>query len=74
MPGPRPLSRDGADVRAEHPLDYLGQDGGAGLGSGPGMAVGAVLALAGTDRPPVAVPPRSRDRREPGLDAGVDGG
>jgi thiamine pyrophosphate-dependent acetolactate synthase large subunit-like protein len=50
-----PLSWDGADVRAEHPLDYLGQDGGAGLGSGPGMAVGAALALAGTDRLPVAV-------------------
>ena len=29
------------------PLDYLGQDGGAGLGSGPGMAVGAALALRG---------------------------
>jgi hypothetical protein len=41
-----PLSWDGADLRAEHPLDYLGQDGGAGLGSGPGMAVGAGLALA----------------------------
>jgi thiamine pyrophosphate-dependent acetolactate synthase large subunit-like protein len=50
-----PLSWDGADVRAEHPLDYLGQDGGAGLGSGPGMAVGAALALAGGDRLPVAV-------------------
>jgi thiamine pyrophosphate-dependent acetolactate synthase large subunit-like protein len=50
-----PLSWDGADLRAEHPLDYLGQDGGAGLGSGPGMAVGAALALAGTDRLPVAV-------------------
>jgi thiamine pyrophosphate-dependent acetolactate synthase large subunit-like protein len=50
-----PLSWAGTDVRAEHPLDYLGQDGGAGLGSGPGMAVGAALALAGSDRLPVAV-------------------
>jgi thiamine pyrophosphate-dependent acetolactate synthase large subunit-like protein len=50
-----PLSWDGADVWAEHPLDYLGQDGGAGLGSGPGMAVGAALALAGSGRLPVAV-------------------
>jgi thiamine pyrophosphate-dependent acetolactate synthase large subunit-like protein len=50
-----PLSWDGADLRAEHPLDYLGQDGGAGLGSGPGMAVGAALALAGSGRLPVAV-------------------
>lgn len=38
-----------------HPLDYLGTDGGEGIGSGPGMAVGAALALRGTDRLPVAV-------------------
>lgn len=38
-----------------HPLDYLGYDGGAGIGSGPGMAVGAALALRGTPRLPVAV-------------------
>ncbi|HTX09322.1 MAG TPA: thiamine pyrophosphate-binding protein [Solirubrobacteraceae bacterium] len=50
-----PLGWDGADVRVAHPLDYLGQDGGAGLGSGPGMAVGAALALAGGNRLPVAV-------------------
>jgi len=50
-----PLGWDGADLLAEHPLDYLGQDGGAGLGSGPGMAVGAALALAGLGRLPVAV-------------------
>ena len=52
-----PLGWDGADLVVEHPLDYLGQDGGAGLGSGPGMAVGAALALAleGHGRLPVAV-------------------
>ena len=38
-----------------HPLDYLGYDGGGGIGSGPGMAVGAALALRGTPRLPVAV-------------------
>ena len=40
-----------------HPLDYLGADGGGGIGSGPGMAVGAALALrdTGSDRLPVAV-------------------
>jgi len=38
-----------------HPLDYLGYDGGAGVGSGPGMAVGAALALRGTGRLPVAI-------------------
>jgi thiamine pyrophosphate-dependent acetolactate synthase large subunit-like protein len=50
-----PLGWDGADLEAGHPLDYLGQDGGAGIGSGPGMAVGAALALDGTGRLPVAV-------------------
>jgi len=50
-----PLSWDGADLVAQHPLDYLGQDGGAGLGSGPGMAVGAALALVGHERLAVAV-------------------
>lgn len=38
-----------------HPLDYLGYDGGAGVGSGPGMSVGAALALKGGPRLPVAV-------------------
>src|SRR5215831_8245867 len=40
-----------------HPLDYLGIDGGGGIGSGPGMAVGAALALrdTGSGRLPVAV-------------------
>lgn len=37
------------------PLDYLGQDGGAGIGSGPGMTVGAALALRGSGRLPVAL-------------------
>jgi thiamine pyrophosphate-dependent acetolactate synthase large subunit-like protein len=50
-----PLSWHGADLVAAAPLDYLGQDGGAGLGSGPGMAVGAALALADHDRLAVAV-------------------
>lgn len=50
-----PLGWDGADLQVTHPLDYLGQDGGAGVGSGPGMAVGAALALAGSGRTPVAV-------------------
>jgi len=38
-----------------HPLDFLGADGGGGIGSGPGMAVGAALALRDSDRLPVAV-------------------
>src|SRR5512146_2374590 len=35
-------------------MDYLGFEGGAGLGSTPGIAVGAGLALKGTGRIPVA--------------------
>lgn len=50
-----PLGWNGADLEASHPLDYLGQDGGAGIGSGPGMAAGAALALEGSGRLPVAV-------------------
>jgi thiamine pyrophosphate-dependent acetolactate synthase large subunit-like protein len=37
-----------------HPLDYLGKDGGGGIGSGPGLAIGAALALRGTGRLVVA--------------------
>jgi len=50
-----PLGWGGADLSVGHPLDYLGLDGGAGIGSGPGMAVGAALALEGSGRLPVAV-------------------
>jgi thiamine pyrophosphate-dependent acetolactate synthase large subunit-like protein len=39
----------------QDPLDYLGTDGGGGVGAGPGMAVGAALALRGSDRLPVAI-------------------
>ena len=40
-----------------HPLDFLGTDGGGGIGSGPGMAVGAALALrdTGSGRLPIAI-------------------
>jgi len=38
-----------------HPLDHIGSDGGAGLGSGPGMAVGAALALKDSGRTVVSV-------------------
>ncbi|HEY1930686.1 MAG TPA: thiamine pyrophosphate-binding protein [Acetobacteraceae bacterium] len=37
------------------PLDYIGGDGGGGIGGGPGIAVGAALALRGSGRIPVAV-------------------
>jgi thiamine pyrophosphate-dependent acetolactate synthase large subunit-like protein len=32
------------------PLDFLGYDGGGGVGSGPGLAVGAAIGLQGTGR------------------------
>jgi len=44
-----PLSWNGAAWPFRHPLDYLGSDGGAGIGGGPGIAVGAALALEGSD-------------------------
>jgi thiamine pyrophosphate-dependent acetolactate synthase large subunit-like protein len=50
-----PLGWSGEMWDFEHPLDYLGYDGGGGIGSGPGMAVGAALAMKGTNRLPVAV-------------------
>lgn len=40
-----PLGWRGSDLICTHPLSFLGQDGGAGLASGPGQAVGTALAL-----------------------------
>lgn len=45
-----PLGWNGGYLPFRHPLDYIGYDGGAGVGSGPGITVGAALALRGTDR------------------------
>jgi thiamine pyrophosphate-dependent acetolactate synthase large subunit-like protein len=50
-----PLSWNGATWPFRHPLDYIGSAGGGGLGAGPGLAVGAALALKGSGRLPVAV-------------------
>jgi thiamine pyrophosphate-dependent acetolactate synthase large subunit-like protein len=49
------LSWNGASWAFLHPLDYLGSDGGGGVGGGPGISVGAALALKGSGRLPVAV-------------------
>jgi thiamine pyrophosphate-dependent acetolactate synthase large subunit-like protein len=49
------LSWNGASWAFMHPLDYLGADGGGGVGGGPGISIGAALALKGSDRLPVAV-------------------
>ncbi|MGE4336821.1 MAG: thiamine pyrophosphate-binding protein [Pigmentiphaga sp.] len=50
-----PLSWSGEFWDFRHPLDFLGYDGGGGVGSGPGMAIGSALALKGGGRLPVAV-------------------
>ncbi len=50
-----PISWDGAAWPFRHPLDFLGGDGGAGIGAGPGISVGAALALLDTGRLPVSI-------------------
>jgi thiamine pyrophosphate-dependent acetolactate synthase large subunit-like protein len=50
-----PLGWNGAYTHFRHPLDYIGHDGGAGVGSGPSMTVGAALALKGSGRIPIAL-------------------
>ena len=50
-----PLAWGGHAWEVAHPLDMLGGDGGGGIGGGPGMAVGAALALRGSGRLPIAV-------------------
>ena len=50
-----PLGWAGDAYHFTGPLDYLGNDGGGGLASGPGNAVGAGLALIDSGRIPVAI-------------------
>jgi thiamine pyrophosphate-dependent acetolactate synthase large subunit-like protein len=50
-----PLNWPAGTYAFHEPLDYLGYDGGGGVGSGPGMAVGAALALQDSGRIPVAI-------------------
>ena len=50
-----PIGWPGGAMHFRGPLDMLGGDGGAGIGSGPGMAVGAALGLRGSGRIPVAI-------------------
>ncbi len=49
------LSWNGASWAFKHPLDYIGSDGGGGVGGGPGISVGAALALKGSGRLTVGV-------------------
>ncbi|WP_245593474.1 thiamine pyrophosphate-binding protein [Azospirillum halopraeferens] len=50
-----PLGWPRAASHFTHPLAYLGKDGGAAVGVGPGHAVGAALALRGSGRIAAAV-------------------
>jgi thiamine pyrophosphate-dependent acetolactate synthase large subunit-like protein len=50
-----PLSWNGATWPFRHPLDYVGSEGGGGVGGGPGTSIGAALALKGSGRLPIAI-------------------
>ncbi len=50
-----PLGWNGAYWAFHHPLDFLGSDGGGGVGGGPGISVGAALALKGSGRLPICI-------------------
>jgi len=50
-----PLGWNGAYRHFGHPLDYIGSEGGGGVGAGPGITVGAALALKDSGRLPVAI-------------------
>jgi thiamine pyrophosphate-dependent acetolactate synthase large subunit-like protein len=50
-----PLGWNGAYRHFRHPLDYLGADGGGGVGAGPGLTVGAALALRDSGRMVVGI-------------------
>jgi len=50
-----PLSWDDSWLVFRHPLDYIGAEGGGGIGGGPGISVGAALALKGSGRLPIAI-------------------
>jgi thiamine pyrophosphate-dependent acetolactate synthase large subunit-like protein len=50
-----PLSWDDTWLTFRHPLDFVGSDGGGGVGGGPGISVGAALALKGSGRLPIAL-------------------
>jgi len=50
-----PLGWNGAYRHFRHPLDYLGADGGGGVGAGPGLTVGSALALKGSGRMVVGI-------------------
>jgi thiamine pyrophosphate-dependent acetolactate synthase large subunit-like protein len=50
-----PLSWNGESWPFLQPLDFIGSDGGGGIGGGPGISVGAALALKASGVLPVAI-------------------
>ena len=50
-----PLGWNGGYRHFRHPMDYLGGDGGGGVGAGPGLVVGTALALKGQKRMAVGI-------------------
>jgi len=50
-----PLGWNGAYTHFRHPLEFIGPDGGGGVGAGPGITVGAGLALKGSGRIPIGL-------------------
>ena len=50
-----PLGWNGEYRHFHHPMDYIGLNGGGGIGAGPGISVGAGLALKGSGRIPVGI-------------------
>jgi thiamine pyrophosphate-dependent acetolactate synthase large subunit-like protein len=50
-----PLGWAGDMWHFRHPLDFVGSDGGGGIGAGPGLTVGGAIALKGSARLPVSI-------------------
>lgn len=50
-----PLGWSGEMWHFRHPLDFAGSDGGGGIGAGPGLTVGAAIALKGSGRIAVGI-------------------
>lgn len=50
-----PLGWNGEYAHFRHPMDYIGLNGGGGIGAGPGITIGAALALKGSGRTPIAI-------------------
>ena len=67
-----PLGWHGGYAHFRHPLDYIGFDGGGGVGAGPGITVGAALALKGSGR--IAGRALRRRRFPDGQHRGLDRG